>query len=261
MRYLVRLSYDGSFFSGWQIQDDTPTVQGELARCISTLLRKEVQVTGAGRTDTGVNAINYIAHFDLSEEGEEEKELDTKLLAHKLNAILPSGIVIHEISCASPDFHSRFSAKRREYKYFIHFKKDPFIEAYSWRCKFPLDLEKMNDAASRILGTRDFSCFEKTGSSNATSICTVYEARWETYVPTHCREMGYPCDEGSCIVFTISADRFLRNMVRAVVGTLVDVGRGRVEPEAMESLLASRDRCAAGQSVPGKALFLVKVEY
>lgn len=259
MRYLVRLSYDGSFFSGWQIQDDTRTVQGELSRCISTLLRKEVQVTGAGRTDTDVNAINYIAHFDLSEEGEEE--LDTHDFAHKLNAILPSGIVIHEISRAENDFHSRFDAKRREYKYFIHFRKDPFAEKYSWRCKFPLDVEKMNDAASRILGTRDFSCFEKSGSSNATSICTVYEAKWENYVPTHCREMGYPYEEGSYIVFTVSADRFLRNMVRAIVGTLVDVGRGRVEPEAMESLLASRDRCAAGQSVPGNALFLVKVEY
>ncbi|MCQ2142959.1 MAG: tRNA pseudouridine(38-40) synthase TruA [Bacteroidales bacterium] len=255
MRYLVRLSYDGSFFSGWQIQEDAVTVQGEISRCISTLLRKEVQVTGAGRTDTDVNAINYVAHFDLSE------ELDAALFAHKLNAILPSGIVIHEISPAGPDFHSRFDAKRREYKYFIHFRKDPFAEKFSWRCKFPLDVEKMNRAAQKLVGTRDFSCFEKSGSSNATSICTVYEARWENYVPAHCREMGFPYEEGAYIVFTVSADRFLRNMVRAIVGTLVDVGRGRMEPEAMESLLDSRDRCAAGQSVPGNALFLVKVEY
>lgn len=259
MRYLIRLSYDGSSFCGWQIQDDAPTVQGELSRCISTLLRKEVQVTGAGRTDTGVNAINYTAHLDLAEADGEE--LDTALLAHKLNAILPSGIVIHEISPTSPDFHSRFDARRREYKYFIHFGKDPFVERYSWRCKFPLDIEKMNQAASRLIGRRDFSCFEKSGSSNATSICTIYEAKWESYVPSHCREMGFPCKEGSYIVFTVSADRFLRNMVRAIAGTLVDVGRGRMEPEAIDSILASKDRCAAGQSVPGNALFLVKVEY
>lgn len=256
MRYKIILSYDGSAFCGWQMQSDATTVQECLQNALSTLLKEKIAVTGAGRTDSKVNANSYVAHFDTS-----VRDLDAVAVGYKLNAILPHGIVVHGISEATPDFHARFDATLREYKYFIHRKKDPFMGKYSCLYTFPLDVPKMNEAASVLLGTHDFSCFEKVGSDNKTSVCTVSMARWEAYVPDHVRLMGYPAGEDDYLLFTIRADRFLRNMVRAVVGSLLDVGRGRRETAWMEELVKGGSRSEAGESVPGHALFLTKVEY
>jgi len=257
MRHKIRLSYDGSAFCGWQIQNNARTVQGELEKALSTLAGRPVSVTGAGRTDTEVNAINYIAHFDLPD----EVSLDAEHLCYKLNAILPHEISVHEISACPPDFHARFDARSREYCYFIHFRKDPFCERFSYRLRHPLDVARMNEAAGYLLGEHVFSCFEKTGGSNTTSTCTVTEAFWSTYTPEHCRLMGADCPEGGYIVFRIKANRFLRNMVRAIVGSLIEVGRGKKEPEWIAELIEGGSRSDAGTSVPGKALFFCGATY
>ena len=258
MRYTLRLSYNGSDFCGWQRQTAARTVQGEIERALSTFLGTGTAVTGAGRTDTGVNAINYLAHFDLPDNCPPDNAKD---FLYKINAILPKGITVHEIMPAGPGFHARFSALSREYHYFIHRKKDPFMESFSWYCRYPLDMEKMNAAAKHILGQHDFSCFEKKGGNNLTSICTVSEAVWELWTPPHVSVLGYPHKNGDFIMFRIRADRFLRNMVRAIVGTLVDVGRGRHTPDWTAELIKSGDRSDAGESVPGNALFLSRIEY
>ena len=263
MRYSVTLSYDGSGFSGWQIQPNASSVQEALERALSLALRETVSVTGAGRTDAGVNAIGYVAHFDASKPFREEE------IACKLNAILPSSVMIHEVKVAADGFHARFDARLRRYNYFIHRKKDPFARTYSYLYTYPLDVEAMNQACRYLLGTHDFSCFEKTGGNSKTSICTIFEASWKPYVPTHVGVMEYPASpvtlsevEGSdYLVFTVSADRFLRNMVRAIVGTLLDIGRGRYPVAHIEEVLASQNRSSAGESVPGHALFLSKVKY
>ncbi len=243
MRYKLTLSYSGAEFCGWQIQPDAPSVQETLQKALSTLIGETITVTGAGRTDTGVNALGYVAHFDCT------AAIDSEALSYKINAILPNAIVVHSIEQAAPDFHARFDAKRREYTYHIHRTKDPFARQYSHLCSWPeLDIDKMNLAAQSLLGTHDFSCFEKTGTDNKTSICTIFEAQWVK-------------DDENHWSFHIAADRFLRNMVRAIVGTLIEVGRGKRSADSMEALLASHDRCAAGESVPGHALFLSRIEY
>jgi tRNA pseudouridine38-40 synthase len=257
MRYKIRLSYDGSAFCGWQIQNNAVTVQGELEKALKTFLGSEIPVTGAGRTDTEVNAINYIAHIEVPD----EVRIDAAQLCYKLNAILPRTITVHEVSDADAEFHARFDARSREYHYFIHFKKDPFCEKFSYRLRFPLDINKMNEAAQLLLGEHDFSCFEKVGGNNATSICTVTEAHWEAYRPSHVKLMDYPYQEGDYLVFTIRANRFLRNMVRAVVGSLIEVGRGKKDPAWIASLIENGTRSDAGSSVPGKALFFSGATY
>ena len=251
MRYIIRLSYDGSAFCGWQIQNNDETVQGDLEKALRTLTGADVQVTGAGRTDSDVNAINYIAHFELPD----KVRIEAAQLCYKLNAILPRQIAVHEVCETDNGFHARFDARSREYHYFVHFCKDPFCERFSYRMRYPLDIERMNAAAAHLLGEHDFSCFEKTGGNNATSICTVTEAGWSTYRPDHVTLMGYPYAEGSYIVFRIKANRFLRNMVRAIVGSLIEVGRGKQEPEWIAELIEKGNRSDAGSSVPGKALF------
>lgn len=254
MRYRIDLSYDGSAFCGWQIQPDAKTVQGCLEDALKTLLKSPVQVVGAGRTDTGVHSSCYVAHFDAPQES---AQIDCKELRYRLNAILPKEICIGAVSPVNDDFHARFGARRREYSYYIHTGKDPFVDRYSYFCPFPLDIDAMNQAAQLLLGTKDFSCFEKVGADNKTSICTIFEAGWKEYRPEICASGG----DCRYYVFKIAADRFLRNMVRAIVGTLLDVGRGRRAPQSLEQLLQTRSRCAAGESVPGKALFLDKIEY
>lgn len=244
MRYKITLSYDGSAFSGWQIQKNAPSVQGALEDALVTLLGRDSGfsgITGAGRTDTGVNARNYVAHFDC------DSDFDPEQIRYKLNAILPREIAIHHLCATSSDFHARYGAKMREYQYFISSAKDPFLRHYSWYCRYPLDIERMNRACALLPGVHDCSCFEKTGSSNATSICEIFYAGWDFVDGQY--------------VFTIRANRFLRNMVRAIVGTMVDIGRGAHEPEYLLELFASGNRSDAGQSVPGHALFLTKVEY
>ena len=257
MRYLIRLSYNGDAFCGWQVQSHAPSIQDCLQKSLSTLLNGEITVTGAGRTDTKVNAVNYIAHFDARPLSESE----AAHFCYKLNAILPSGIVAHEVSPADENFHSRFDATARSYKYFLHRKKDPFIASRSYLYTFPLDVEAMNRACAHLLGTHDFSCFEKTGGNNKTSVCTVYSAGWESYSPDHVRMMGYPAGENDYLVFSISADRFLRNMVRAIVGTMLEIGRGKKSPEWTGELISGGKRSDAGQSVPGHALFLERVDF
>ena len=257
MRYKIRLSYDGKAFCGWQIQNNARTVQGELEKALSTLLGTQIQVTGAGRTDSEVNAINYIAHFDVPD----EVSIEAAHLCYKLNAMTAREIAIHEVSETSEDFHASFDAQTREYHYFIHFQKDPFCEKFSYRMRYPLDIEKMNQAAEHLLGEHDFSCFEKVGGNNTTSICTVTEATWSTYRPLHSEMMGYPCNDGDYIVFRIRANRFLRNMVRAIVGSLIEVGRGKKDPAWIGELIESGSRSDAGSSVPGNALFFTGAVY
>ena len=254
MRYKVTLSYNGSDFCGWQVQPSAPSVQGTLEKALSTLLKEEISVTGAGRTDTGVNAVGYIAHFDAAE------DIDCKQLRYKLNAILPSSIAVTDIVSTCEDFHARFGAKRRKYTYFLHRVKDPFADNFSYFFGYPdFDVEAMNKAASLLLGTHDFSSFEKTGADNKTSICNVMSASWSYYSPVILPD---PSGAGrNYLRFDIEADRFLRNMVRAVVGTLLEVGRGKRTPESIADLLEKHDRCAAGESVPGHALFLSEIEY
>ncbi len=257
MRYIIRLSYDGSAFCGWQIQNNDRTIQGDLEKALQTLTGSPIQVTGAGRTDSEVNAINYIAHFDLPD----KVRTEAAQLCYKLNAILPHQITVHEISQSEEEFHARFDARSREYHYFIHFCKDPFCEKFSYRMRHSLDMGRMNEAAAYLLGEHDFRCFEKTGGNNATSVCTITEAGWSTYRPTHVELMQYPYNDGDYIVFRIKANRFLRNMVRAIVGSLIEVGRGKRDPEWIKELIDGGSRSDAGTSVPGKGLFFSGAEY
>jgi tRNA pseudouridine38-40 synthase len=243
MRLFVQLSYDGSPFCGWQSQPDVPSVQDEMERALSIALGEKITVVGAGRTDTGVNARHFLAHFDVSAWPHEESER----LLRKINAILPPAIVAEAFYPVADNAHARFDAISRTYRYYIHLTKDPFAR-HSCRCWYKLDVDAMNRAAALLLGRHDFSSFEKTGGANKTDICTVTEASWTAVDPTH-------------LVFTITADRFLRNMVRATVGTLLEVGRGRRAPEWVAEVLAARDRCQAGQSVIGEALFLEEIRY
>ena len=243
MRLFVQLSYNGSSFCGWQSQANAPSVQAELEHALSIAFGETVSVVGAGRTDAGVNAIHYIAHFDIAGV---PCEASARLL-HKINAILPRDIVAEAFYRVAENAHARFDAVSRTYRYHIHTAKDPFAR-FSCFCRFPLDVEAMNRAAALILGRRDFSSFEKTGGANKTSVCTVSEAHWEAVGETR-------------LTFTITADRFLRNMVRATVGTLLEVGRGRREPEWVSAVLAARNRGEAGQSVIGEALFLTQIRY
>ena len=253
MRYFLCISYRGAGFSGWQIQENANTIEAEVEKTLSTLLGEPIDVTGAGRTDTGVNAKNFYAHFDSCSQ---ELASNPERIIYKMNAILPYGISANSIIPVHDDAHARFDATSRTYKYYIHCSKDPFCESYSYFYKFDLDIEAMNRGAQYLLGRKDFSSFEKLNGGNATSICDVTEAKWEIYEP-----VVSGCDKTKYIVFTITANRFLRNMVRAVVGSLVEIGRGRKKPEWICELLEEKNRCAAGQSVPGHALFLVDVKY
>ena len=255
MRYFIELSYDGAAYCGWQRQPDAPSVQQALEKALSTLLRAEVEVVGAGRTDTGVNASFYVAHFDTTE------AIDEGHIAHKLNAMLPHDIAIMRIYKVADDLHARFDAVEREYTYLLSLVKSPFRRYSAWICYYTLDVEKMNEAARLMLGEHDFSCFEKVGGNNTTSICTVTEAVWSTYRPDHVKMMGYPCEDGDYIVFKVRANRFLRNMVRAMVGSLIEVGRGKKDPSWIASLIESGSRSDAGSSVPGNALFFTGAQY
>ncbi len=243
MRLFIQLSYDGSPFCGWQTQANSPSVQQELERALSIAFGEKITVVGAGRTDTGVNARHFIAHFNVTA----FPGGSIAPLLRKINAILPPAIVTEAFYQVPDDAHARFDAVSRTYRYYIHTAKDPFIR-HSCRIWFTPDVEAMNRAALVLLGRHDFSSFEKTGGANKTDICTVTEARWEAIDETH-------------FVFTITADRFLRNMVRATVGTLLEVGRGRRSPEWVAEVLEACDRGMAGQSVYGEALFLEEIRY
>lgn len=249
MRYFICLSYNGSAFCGWQIQENANSVQAELQNALSTLFKTPIQIVGAGRTDTGVNARNYIAHFDT-----EAPFSISPTLFYKLNAILPKAISVHDIYPVDEQMHARFSAKSRTYKYYIHTTKDPFCSDFSYFLPPRLNFAKMNEAAKYFIGEQDFTSLEKLGGGNKTSICNVTHARWE---PLDAPDF----ESASHFVFTVTANRFLRNMVRAMVGSLLDVGFGKREPQWIQQMLSQKNRCAAGHSVPGNALFLVEIEY
>lgn len=253
MRFFASISYNGSGLSGWQIQDNAPSVQDEIQKAVSAVLGEKISVVGAGRTDAGVHASDFTAHFDSDSLCLLE---DPAHVIYKINAILPKNIVLRDIVRVRDDAHARFDADSRTYRYYIHGRKDPFVQDFSWYCKYPLDVEAMNRGAELLLGQHDFSCFEKTGSATTSPLCEVTAAGWSRWTPAIA-----PMPETDYLVFTITANRFLRNMVRAIVGTLVEVGRGRHEPEWVLDVMASRDRCRAGQSVPGHALFLTRVHY
>ena len=242
MRYAIFFSYDGTAYHGWQRQPNAPTVQQELEQALNTALREAVSVVGAGRTDTGVHARMMACHFDY------EGVIDCTHLTFKLNCLMPPDIAVSKIKEVAPDWHARFSAVSRTYHYYITMRKDPFNHAYALRLYFPLDLDKMNEAASLLLAHKDFGCFCKSHSDNKTNLCTVTEARWA--------ELG----DGR-LVFRITANRFLRNMVRAIVGTLIEVGKGKMTLADFHSVLISGKRTEAGESVPAKGLFLENITY
>lgn len=242
MRYFITFSYDGTAYHGWQIQPHSVTVQEELQKALSTLIRKPMEVVGAGRTDTGVHARKMIAHFDHDE------VLDCPQLVYKLNKLLPRDIAVQHVEPVADDMHARFSAKSRTYHYYVHLDKNPFLRSYSWQVYGNPDFELMNRAARVLMEYKDFTSFSKVNTDTKTNDCTITEARWDRVGEDQWR-------------FTVTANRFLRNMVRAIVGTLMEVGRGRMTIEQLRSVIEAKDRCRAGDSVPGNALFLVEVLY
>lgn len=241
-RYFLKLSYNGEHFHGWQTQPNAPSVQESIEYALSTILRTPVVITGAGRTDAGVHARKMFAHVDIKEfPGLKEQFL------RSLNSLLGKDIAVHDLINVPEDAHARFDATERTYRYYVHHSKDPFIHKQSFFCNRP-DYEKMNIAAAKLLVIKDFTSFAKLHTDNKTNICHVTHALW-TPIDTDCH------------VFTISADRFLRNMVRAVVGTLMDVGRGKLSINEFMDIVEKKDRCAAGTSMPAHALFLEDVKY
>lgn len=241
MRYFIQLSYNGTAYHGWQIQPNAVTVQGTLNDALSKLLNTEVSITGAGRTDTGVHAQEMFAHFDTV------TEINTKNTAYRLNAFLPSDIAINSIFRVKSDAHTRFHAIKRSYEYKISLKKNVFNFAYSYYVHQDLKIEHMNTAAKILLQYENFQCFSKSNTDVKTYNCKIEKAEWKL--------------EDDILTFTISADRFLRNMVRAIVGTLVNIGLGKLEVDDMHRIIASKNRSEAGFSVPAKGLYLTEVLY
>ncbi len=243
MRYFITLSYDGTRFHGWQVQPNGISVQGELQRALGLLLRQEVSVTGAGRTDTGVHASMMVAHFDL------DKPLDDPAqLTYKLNRLLPQDIAVQRVEPVADDMHARFSATSRTYYYYIHTVKSPFLRHNSCELHYPLDFARMNEAAAMLTQYDDFGAFCKSHADVKTTLCRVTRAEWVPVGDDQWR-------------FEITANRFLRNMVRAVVGTLIDVGRGRLSLDGFRQVIEGRRRTEAGESMPGNALFLTHITY
>lgn len=241
-RYFIYLAYDGTNYHGWQIQPNGMSVQERLMTALSTFLRKEIDVVGAGRTDAGVHALRMVAHFDF------EEELDTEQVAEKLNRMLPQDISVYEVRKVKSDAHARFDATARTYKYYITTRKHPFDRFYRYRTYGMLNFEEMNKAARTLFEYTDFTSFSKLHTDVKTNNCQVTYAEW-----TQIDEATWE--------FTIRSDRFLRNMVRAIVGTLLEVGRGKMTVDGFRKVIEQKDRGKAGTSAPGHALFLVDVEY
>ncbi len=254
-RYRLDLRYDGSDFHGWQIQNNAPSVQDTLQKALSILLREPCEIVGCGRTDTGVHAQFYVAHFDSlalkSENFGQFGSLDQ--LTYRLNNLLPESIYIIDCIEVSEEFHARFTATKRGYKYFLETSKNPFNSKYSWLYPHELDLNAMNQAASLMLGRHNFQSFCKGETPNNSYDCEVFTAEWQKVEAT-----GLGSEQ---IVFHIEANRFLRNMVRATVGTLLLVGRHKITLEEFQRILDAKNRSDAGNSVPAKGLFLWSVEY
>lgn len=241
-RYFIYLSYDGSAYHGWQIQPNGISVQQCINKAVNILLQEGISVMGAGRTDTGVHAHLMVAHFDT------ETEIECSTFTDRLNKILPPDIAIYKVVKVNNGAHARFSPISRTYKYYISTSKDPFNRNYQWYLHFMPDVELMNKAADLLMDCNDFTSFCKLHSDNKTNICQISLAHWEMI-------------EDNKLVFTIKADRFLRNMVRAIVGTLIDVGRNKITIDDFKRIIFDKDRCKAGSSAPAEGLFLYDIEY
>ncbi|MDB5109528.1 MAG: tRNA pseudouridine(38-40) synthase TruA [Mucilaginibacter sp.] len=240
-RFFIELAYDGTNYHGWQTQHNALSVQEVLNKCLSTVLRESIETLGCGRTDTGVHARQFFAHFDAAQFIVHEN------LLRSINSILPDDIAVKRIIPVSADAHARFDATLRSYEYHIHFEKNPFKTGYSWQVRDEPDKALMNLAAKIIMEYTDFSCFSKSNTQVKTNNCKITKAEW--------------VQKDNAIVFQISADRFLRNMVRAIVGTLLMVGHKEISPEAIRNIIESKNRSNAGTSVPACGLYLTEVRY
>lgn len=240
MRYFIQLAYHGSHYHGWQIQPNALTVQEVLNRTLSLLLQMPIETMGQGRTDTGVHARDFYAHFDY----------DGILPTNFLKAVqgnLPRDISVYRIFPVHSDAHARFSALTRTYEFHIHTYRDPFLNGMSWYFPFELNHQAMNHALTLLLGEQDFSCFSKQGVVVNNYLCTITEADLQI--------------DGNKLKFTFTANRFLRNMVRAMVGTLLDIGRGKLNADDLKQIIQSKNRSCAGSSANPEGLFLTKIEY
>ena len=246
MRYFMHLAYRGENFHGWQTQPNASSVQQTIEEAISTIVRYPTAIVGAGRTDAGVNARMMIAHLDLPDDFKVDK--DNGKFLRGLNTLVGRDIAIYSLRPVAADAHARFDATARSYRYFAHRGKNPFVGRQSWQAPDSLDFDRMNAAAALLPGRRDFTSFSKLHTDVKTNICNLRAAKWIA-------------DGEGRWYFEITADRFLRNMVRAIVGTLVEAGRGRLAPEEMNDIIERRDRSAAGTSMPGEALFLWDIQY
>lgn len=242
-RYFIFISYKGTSYHGWQVQPNSVTVQQILEKALSVVLNDKITTIGAGRTDTGVHASFFCAHFD----SDSSDLLSVKNLIFRLNQFLPADISVNSFKKVVPDANARYSAVSRTYKYYISRIKDPFFDNSSWYLNGNIDISKMNEACEVLFNHSDFTSFSKLHSGSKTNICKVYSADWS--------------ETESKLVFKIKADRFLRNMVRAIVGTMIDVGFGKIDLNEFEDIILAKDRCKAGLSVPAKGLFLVDIEY
>lgn len=241
-RYFIELAYNGTRFHGWQIQPNAKSVQETLETALSTICREKMEVTGAGRTDTGVHASYYVAHFDS-----EKTTLDDQDFVYKLNSFLGPDLVIYRIAKVASDAHARFHATSRTYHYYISRQKDPFRQETSWYFKHQLDVYRMNVACAVLSDYNDFTSFSRLHSDVKTNNCKIFYARWT--------------EKGHQLVFTIKADRFLRNMVRAIVGTMVEVGQGKITSGEFRKIIEAKNRGAAGASAPPEGLFLANIVY
>ena len=241
MRYFIELSYNGKAYHGWQYQPNAISVQETLEDALSKMLKTKIAIVGAGRTDAGVHASQMFAHFDYDE------AFDIDTIIFRLNSFLPCDIAIHNIFEVQPKAHARFNATSRTYHYKISNHKNVFTYDYAYRLLMPLDIEKMNEACAILLQHKDFQCFSKTNTDVKTYYCDIKEAYWKV--------------EGHELTFVITADRFLRNMVRAIVGTMVNIGLGKLKVEDLHAIIASKDRSEAGFSVSAHGLYLVQVVY
>jgi tRNA pseudouridine38-40 synthase len=240
-RFFIHIAYNGTRYHGWQSQPNAVTVQATIEKALSTLLQTPTAIIGAGRTDAGVHAKEMYAHLDI------EVYFERKGLVNKLNSLLPKDIMIYDILPVHDEAHARFDATSRSYEYKIHTYKDIFTDDMSWQFDLPLDIEKMNEAAKILLEYNDFECFSKTHTDVHTFNCIISQAHWEK------NEQSY--------IFHITADRFLRNMVRAIVGTLIQIGLGKKEVVEMHDIIQSKNRSRAGFSVPAKGLYLTEIVY
>lgn len=241
MRYFIHLAYNGANYCGWQTQPELPTVQLTLEQALTTLLRQPTAIVGCGRTDTGVHASDFYAHFNATD------EVDTRQLTFKLNSFLPDDIAIYEIFAVRDNAHARFDATARTYQYHVSDRRLPFKQGLYSRIYYRPNLELMNQGANLLMEYEDFTSFAKLHTQVKTNICHLSLAQWEEHE-----------DEW---VFTIRSNRFLRNMVRSVTGTLLDVGRGKLSLDGLRQIIERKDRCAAGVSMPPQGLFLTRVEY